>query len=64
MFSSLTPGKHSPLARSRAKSNACVGRKPQSPKHPIMILLRDLQISLLDEYSCKGNKSLDSPTTF
>ncbi len=43
MFSSLTPGKHSLPARSRARSNACAGRNPQSSKHPIMILLRNLQ---------------------
>ena len=42
MFSRLTPGEHSLSARSRAKSNECLGRKPMSPKHPIMILLREL----------------------
>ena len=42
MFSSLTPGEHSVLARSRARSNECLGRKPTSPKHSIMTLLREL----------------------
>ena len=42
MFSSFTPGKRSLLVRPRARSNECLGRKPVSPKHPIMILLRQL----------------------
>lgn len=45
MFSSLKPGKHSLLARSRARSRARSNefdRNPQNPKRPIMILLRTL----------------------
>jgi len=42
MFSKLTPGKHSLLARSRSTSSESPARKSVSPKHSIMKLLREL----------------------
>jgi hypothetical protein len=39
MFSRLTRGKHSLLARSSATVCECPNQKPVSPKHPILILL-------------------------
>jgi hypothetical protein len=42
MFSRLIPGKHSLPARSRARSDECSGRKPVSPKRPVVIILRKI----------------------
>ena len=42
MFSSLTPGKRSLVARSHAGSIECLERKRLSPKHLRIILLRDV----------------------